>query len=87
MTGSENKACELQLAHDLSSSVNTKLRVYSQMTASRCSGNLSDIAGVLCRQIFPSCGKNYLTFLFTPLLPLTAKELLSVASCSRSGIC
>lgn len=47
MAGSENKACELQLAHDLSSSVNTKLRVYSQMTTSRCSGNLSD----MCRDI------------------------------------
>lgn len=28
MAGSENKACELQLAHDLSSSFNTKLGVY-----------------------------------------------------------
>lgn len=28
MAGSENKACELHLAHDLSSSVNAKLRVY-----------------------------------------------------------
>lgn len=56
--------------------VNTKCRVYSQMTVSRCCGNLSDIAGLLCRQIFPSCGKNYLTFLFTPVLPATAEELL-----------
>lgn len=71
---SKNKACELQRAHDLSSSVNTKLRVYLQMTASRCSSNFSDIAGILCRQIFPSCGKNYLTFLFIPRLPPTAKE-------------
>lgn len=47
--GTENKACELQLAHDLSNSVNTKRRVYSQMTVSRCCGNLSDIAGLLCR--------------------------------------
>lgn len=68
MSGSENKACELQLVHDLSNSVKTKLRIYLKMTASRCSSNLSDIAGTLCRQIFPSCGKNYLTFLFTPLL-------------------
>lgn len=68
MAGSENKTCELQLAHDLSNSVKTKLRIYLKMTASRCSSNLSDIAGTLCRQIFPSCGKNYLTFLFTPLL-------------------
>lgn len=87
MAGSENKACELQLARDLSSSVNTKRRVYSQMTVSRCCGNLSDIAGLLCRQIFPSCGKNYLTFLFTPVLPATAEELLSAACCSRRGLC
>lgn len=87
MAGPENRACKLQLAHDLSSSVNTKWRVCLQMTASRCSSNLSDIAGRLCRQIFPSCGKNYLTSLFTPLLPPTAEKLLSVASCSRSGIC
>lgn len=86
MAGSESKACELQLARDLSSSVNTKRRVYSQMTVSRCCGNLSDIAGLLCRQIFPSCGKNYLTFLFTPVLPATAEELLSAASCSRRGL-
>lgn len=86
MAGTENKACELQLAHDLSNSVNTKRRVYSQMTVSRCCGNLSDIAGLLCRQIFPSCGKNYLTFLFTPVLPPIAEEL-SVASCSRRGLC
>lgn len=46
------------------------------MTASRCSSNLSDIAGVLCRQISPSCVKNYLAFLFTPLLPPTAKGWL-----------
>lgn len=74
MVGSENKACELQLAYDLSSSVNTKLRVYLNLTASRCSSNLSDIAGSLCRQIFPACRRNYLTFLFTPLLLPTAKE-------------
>ena len=86
MAGSESKACELQLARDLSSAVNTKRRVYSQMTVSRCCGNLSDIAGLLCRQIFPSCGKNYLTFLFTPVLPATAEELLSAASCSRRGL-
>lgn len=87
MAGSEKQARELQLAHDVSGSVNTKPGVYSQMAASRCSGDLSDIAGTLWRQIFSSCGKNYLTFLFTPLLPPTAKELLGVASCSRSGIC
>lgn len=87
MVGSENKACELQLAYDLSSSVNTKLRVYLNLTASRCSSNLSDIAGSLCRQIFPACRRNYLTFLFTPLLLPTAKEWLSVASCSRSAVC
>lgn len=86
MSGSENRACKLQLARDVSSSVTTKWRLCLQMTASRCSSNLSDIAGILCRQIFPSCGKNYLTFLFTPLLPPTA-EKLSVASCSRNGIC
>lgn len=82
MAGTENEACELQLAHDLSSSVNTKQRVYSQMTESRCCGNLSDIAGLLCIQIFPSCGKNYLTLLFTPILPPPAEEP-SVASCGR----
>ena len=86
VAGTENEACELQLARDLSSSVNTKRRVYSQMTVSRCCGNLSDIAGLLCRQIFPSCGKNYLTLLFTPVLPPAAEEP-SVASCIRRGLC
>lgn len=59
--------CELQQPHN-SIKLSVELRVYLKMTASRCSSNLSDFAGILCRQTFPSCGKNYLTFLFMPLL-------------------
>lgn len=35
MAGSKNKACELQPALNLSSSVNTKLRVYLQIDDSK----------------------------------------------------
>lgn len=79
------RAASCNLAY--ASSVNDKLIVDLRKTVSRRSSNLSDIAGISCRQIFPSCGKNYLTFLFTPLLPPMANELLSVVPCSTSGIC
>lgn len=74
--GEEIRPLKLQLTPDLSRTLNTKLRVYSQTTASPWSGNLSDIAGMVHGHIFPSCGKNYLIFLFTSLLPPMAQKWL-----------
>lgn len=53
MAWSENRTWKQQLAHDLSSWVNTKLRVCLQLTASRCSSNLSDIVGMYVDKDFP----------------------------------
>lgn len=76
MAGWGNEAFETAANSRFVKDTKYQAQIYSQTTASPCSGNVSGIAGMVHGHIFPSCGKNYLIFLFTSLLLPVAQKWL-----------